>query len=58
MSKSGKKRKPYNERSDIETLKDNWNKIRGLLEGKEWSSAIVRVATATDGLVPIFETNS
>src|SRR2546425_613703 len=48
MAKSNKKRKPYDKQSDIEKIRSNWKKIRGLLEREEWSSAIVRAATATE----------
>jgi hypothetical protein len=41
-------KKPYNERSDIEKIQSNWKKIEGLIEREEWSSAIVRAATATE----------
>lgn len=42
------KKKPYDERSDIEKIHSNWNKIRGLMDREEWSGAIVRAATATE----------
>ena len=45
---SSKKNKPYNERTDIEKIQSNWKKIRGLIDREEWSSAIVRAATATE----------
>ena len=48
MSASKKKKKPYDERSDVEKIESNWKKICGLLEREEWSSAIVRAATATE----------
>ncbi len=48
MKKSMKKRKPYDEKSDVEKINANWKKIRGLLDREEWSSAIVRAATATE----------
>src|SRR3989338_5409824 len=48
MSRSKKKSKPYKERSDIERIRSNWKKTIGLLKRKEWSSAVVRAATATE----------
>ena len=42
------KRKPYDNRSDIEKIESNWNKIRGLYNSSEWSSAVVRAATAAE----------
>ena len=49
MAKSKKrKQKPYDKRTDVEKIQANWTKIKGLLERKEWSSAIVRAATATE----------
>lgn len=46
----GNKRKktPYTERPDITKIKLNWNKVCGLLEREEWSSAILRAATASE----------
>ncbi len=48
MQGAKKIRKPYVERTDIEKIYSNWNKISGLLDREEWSSAIVRAATATE----------
>lgn len=48
MAKIKKTRKPYDERDDIEKIRSNWNKIKGLIGREEWSSAIVRAATATE----------
>lgn len=48
MSASKKKKKPYDERSDVEKIESNWKKICGLWEREEWSSAVVRAATATE----------
>lgn len=49
MAASPKKtKKPYNELTDLEKIQKNWNKIRGLMSRREWSSAIVRAATATE----------
>lgn len=42
------KKKPYSERSDIEKIESNWKKAQGLLDRNEWSSAVVRVATAAE----------
>lgn len=42
------KSKEYAELSDLEKIQKNWNKIRGLMQRDEWSSAIVRAATATE----------
>lgn len=41
-------RKPYDKRTDIEKIESNWNKIKGLFERREWSSAVVRAATAAE----------
>jgi len=48
MDKSDKQKKPYSERNDLEKIEANWNKIRGLYNKKEFSSAIVRAATAAE----------
>jgi len=42
------RRRPYSERTDIEKIKSNWDKITGLLDRKEWSAAVVRAATACE----------
>ena len=42
------KKTAYSDRTDLEKIFSNWNKIRGLLKRGEWSSAIVRAATATE----------
>lgn len=40
---------PYNDRSDLQKIQSQWNKIGGLLgRGKDWSAAIVRAATAAE----------
>lgn len=40
---------PYNDRSDLEKLQSQWNKISGIFErDKEWSAAIVRAATSAE----------
>lgn len=41
-------RKPYQERTDLERLQSQWRKLRGLYSRGEWSSAIVRAATAAE----------
>ena len=46
MKNSKKKRQPYSERSDIEKIKTNWQKTKGLYEREEWSGSIIRAATA------------
>jgi len=43
-----KKKKPYSERTDIEKIKSNCNKARGLYKRNESSAAIVR-ETMSDG---------
>ena len=48
MEKTKKQKKPYSERNDLEKIKSNWNKTRGLYNRKEWSGAIVRAATAVE----------
>ncbi|TAK63725.1 hypothetical protein [Methylobacter sp.] len=48
MPVSKKKKKPYDERTDVEKIQSNWTKISGLLDREEWSSAVVRAATATE----------
>ena len=42
------KKNPYSQRTDLEKIQSNWNKIVGLFERGEWSSAIVRAATACE----------
>lgn len=39
---------PYNDRSDIDKIQSQWNKIGGLLSRRDWSAAIVRAATAAE----------
>lgn len=46
MSKN--KKPPYQERSDIDKIKSNWNKVCGLFEKREWSSVIIRAVTASE----------
>jgi hypothetical protein len=45
---SSKKSKPYSEKSDIEKIESNWKKVSGLFDREEWSSAVVRAATASE----------
>lgn len=40
--------KPYEERSDLEKIQSQWNKLTGLHTREEWSAAIVRAATAAE----------
>ena len=45
----GKSKAPYNDRSDLEKLQSQWNKINGIMaREREWSAAIVRAATAAE----------
>jgi hypothetical protein len=46
--RDGGKAKAYGTRTDLEKITSNWNKIRGLFRRKEWSSAVVRAATACE----------
>lgn len=40
---------PYDDREDLEKLQTQWKKIEGIIERrKEWSTAIVRAATAAE----------
>ncbi|TIS58440.1 MAG: hypothetical protein E5W91_08155 [Mesorhizobium sp.] len=39
---------PYNDRSDIDKIQSQWNKIGGLLSRRDWSAAIVRASTAAE----------
>ncbi|RWC46103.1 MAG: hypothetical protein EOS55_18305 [Mesorhizobium sp.] len=39
---------PYNDRSDIDKLQSQWNKIAGHRSRRDWSAAIVRAATAAE----------
>jgi hypothetical protein len=48
MATSKKSKKPYSERSDIEKIRSNWNKTKGLYKKDEFSGAIVRAATAVE----------
>ncbi|OJV33278.1 MULTISPECIES: hypothetical protein [unclassified Sphingomonas] len=43
-----KRKKPYNERSDLEKLQSQWNKLSGLHMRDEPSAAIVRCSTAAE----------
>jgi len=42
------KRKPYEERTDLEKIQSQWHKLSGLQTRKEWSAVIVRAATAAE----------
>ncbi|MFB7143364.1 hypothetical protein ACWGMK_00785 [Agrobacterium deltaense] len=44
----GSSKPPYNERTDIEKIHSQWNKLIGLHERKEWSASIMRAATAAE----------
>jgi hypothetical protein len=41
-------KQPYEERSDLEKIHSQWNKLIGLHERKEWSASIIRAATAAE----------
>ncbi|PQJ80818.1 hypothetical protein [Polaribacter porphyrae] len=41
-------KKDYSERSDLEKIKSNWNKVNGLYERKEWSTVILRASTSVE----------
>ncbi len=40
--------KAYEDRTDIEKIQSNWKKLSGLYSRGEWSSSIVRAATAAE----------
>ncbi|MGE0853981.1 MAG: hypothetical protein AB7O44_30945 [Hyphomicrobiaceae bacterium] len=40
--------KPYGERTDLEKIQSQWNKLSGLHSREEWSAAVVRAATAAE----------
>ncbi|HIF9355703.1 TPA: hypothetical protein ACX6RJ_003768 [Photobacterium damselae] len=42
------KSKTYEERTDLEKIQSNWKKLSGLYKRKEWSSSVVRAATAAE----------
>lgn len=42
------KKKPYEERTDLEKVQSQWHKLSGLHTREEWSAAIVRAATAAE----------
>ncbi|MGP4686731.1 hypothetical protein [Agrobacterium tumefaciens] len=44
----GSSKPPYDERTDIEKIRSQWNKLIGLHERKEWSASIMRAATAAE----------
>ncbi|RWM21762.1 MAG: hypothetical protein EOR73_10150 [Mesorhizobium sp.] len=39
---------PYDDRSDLDKLQSQWNKIAGHRSRRDWSAAIVRAATAAE----------
>ena len=40
---------PYNDRSDLDKIQSQWNKIGGLMmRGRDWSAVIVRAATSAE----------
>jgi hypothetical protein len=43
-----KKRKPYSQRSEIEKIRSQWRKIKGLHNEKQASAAVMRAATAAE----------
>lgn len=42
------KKTPYGERSDLDKVKSNWKKARGLYRREEWSTTILRSVTAVE----------
>ena len=48
MNEKKKRRTPYSSRTDIEKISSNWTKVKGLFAERQWSSAIVRAATAAE----------
>jgi hypothetical protein len=40
--------KKYEDRTDVEKIQSNWKKLSGLYSRGEWSSSIVRAATAAE----------
>lgn len=42
------KRRPYNDRSDLEKIQSQWTKLTGHHDRTDWSAAVVRAATATE----------
>lgn len=48
MVRSTSVRPPYRHRSDLDKIRSNWIKVRGLIQQRQWSGAIVRAATATE----------
>ncbi|WP_157603692.1 hypothetical protein [Polaribacter atrinae] len=41
-------KKDYSKRTELEKIKTNWNKVKGLYERKEWSTAILRASTTVE----------
>jgi hypothetical protein len=48
MPAKKKKRKPYDERTDLERIQSQWVKLTGLHDRTDYSAAVVRAATATE----------
>lgn len=42
------KKKPYNDRSDLNRIASQWTKLRGHHTREDWSAAVVRAATAAE----------
>ena len=42
------RRRPYEERTDLEKIQSQWNKLSGLRLREEWSAVVVRAATAAE----------
>lgn len=42
------KRKPYNQRTDLEKIESQWTKLSNLHSREEWSAAVIRAATAAE----------
>lgn len=39
---------PYDQRTDVQKIQSQWNKVGGLLGRNDWSAAIVRCATVSE----------
>ncbi len=48
MAQTTKALKPYSERTDLEKIQSQWNKLSGLHSREEWSAAVIRAATAAE----------
>ncbi len=42
------KKKPYNQRTDLEKIKSNWKKTKGLFKREEWSTVVMRAVTTVE----------